>query len=166
LVAAQNGVTTRFSRNGPEPKEIRDLVAAAWRFPKVALRSTAGERLFFYEQRAGDQPALYVPGAIRRGPRFSSTSTRSPKDGLIAMSISAVPDGGISHRGVDPGFVMARGRHSARCEPIKDLGEELDGIKNSPLAWTKANAILLRPDRRTAVRPPIARRLLMTKRVF
>ena len=137
-VVAQNGVTEAFLSRVPRRSEIHDLVSRSWRYSKVGAPFPGGERLFFYENSGlENQAALYVQDKPDVAPRVLIDPNAFSGDGLIAIVEQAPsPDGRYLAYAVTTQGSTWR---SVRVRDVKsgqDTGDELQGLKDGPLAWT------------------------------
>ena len=137
-VVAQNAVTESFLSRVPRRSEIHDLVSRSWRYSKVGAPFPGGERLFFYENSGlENQSALYVQDKPDVAPRVLIDPNAFSGDGLIAIVEQAPsPDGRYLAYAVTTQGSTWR---SVRVRDVKsgqDTGDELQGLKDGPLAWT------------------------------
>ena len=137
-VVAQNAVTEAFLSRVPRRSEIHDLVSRSWRYSKVGAPFPGGERLFFYENSGlENQAALYVQDKPDVAPRVLIDPNAFSGDGLIAIVEQAPsPDGRYLAYAVTTQGSTWR---SVRVRDVKsgqDTGDELQGLKDGPLAWT------------------------------
>ncbi|MEO6879217.1 MAG: hypothetical protein ABI205_12105, partial [Gemmatimonadaceae bacterium] len=137
--AAQNATTESFLGRIVRRAEIHGLLTKEWRYPTVGAPFGGGERLFFYANSGNEnQPALYVQDKPVLPPRVLIDPNAFSHDGLIAIVGQAPsPDGrylayGVSTQGSAWRLVKIRDVRSGQ-----DLNDELHGIKESPLAWTR-----------------------------
>jgi prolyl oligopeptidase len=137
--AAQNTLTESFFAQLPRRAEVAARLSRAASAARVSSPFSAGERMFFYEN-AGleNQPALYVQDRHDTPPRVLIDPNVFSKDGLIAIvGEAASPDGrylayAVSTQGSSWKTVRVRDVRTSQ-----DLEEELHGIKDSTLAWTR-----------------------------
>jgi prolyl oligopeptidase len=136
-VTEQNALTDRYLANAPDRERIAQLLRSRWR-PTPQPPFSAGERVFFYQDSAlANQPALYVRDRPELPPRPLLEPTAFSNEGLIAVVAQAAsPDGrylayAVSTQGSSWRTVRVRDVRTAQ-----DLPEELQGVRNTPLAWT------------------------------
>ena len=158
-VAAQNTVTKSYLAALPRRGEIQALVAQAWAYPKFTAPFGAGGALFFYENSGVEnQAALYVQDQANSAPRVLIDPNAFSRDGMIAVVDQAPSPGGhflafaVAIQGSAWRTVQIRDVHTGR-----NLGDELHGIKESPLAWTQDERgfFYTRSDLSGAVAPPL-----------
>jgi prolyl oligopeptidase len=136
-VTAQNALTEGFL--APRRRDIRALVSRAWNYGKTTAPFGGGERLFFYEN-AGleNQAALYVQDRFDVSPRVLIDANAFSRDGLISLvDEAASPEGrylayAVSTHGSSWRVVRIRDVRTGQ-----DLDDELTGVRDSPLSWTK-----------------------------
>ena len=167
-VTAQNSLTESFLSRVSRRAEIRDLVSRSWRYSKVGTPFAGGERLFFYENSGlENQPALYVQDKAEFAPRVLIDPNAFSGDGLIAIVDQAPsPDGKYLAYSVSTQGSTWRAVRVRDLRTSQDIGDELQGLKDAPLAWTSdargffytrvaarpaANANPLAPDGREQV---------------
>jgi prolyl oligopeptidase len=138
-IAAQNAATDAFLAQLPRRKEIQDRVARAWTYPKLSAPFGGGERLYYFENSGVEsQPALYVQDTPKSAARVLIDPNAFSRDGLIAIvDRAASPDGrylayAVSTQGSAWRVVRVRDVRSGQ-----DTGEELQGVKDPPLSWTR-----------------------------
>lgn len=138
-VAAQTAVTESYLSQIPGRAEMQDRVRRAWSYPKLGAPFAAAERLFFYENSgAENQSALYVQERAGGPARVLIDPNAMSHDGLVAIvDQAASPDGrflayAVSEQGSSWRTVRVRDVRSGQ-----DVSDELRGIKESPLSWTK-----------------------------
>jgi prolyl oligopeptidase len=137
-VAAQNALTESFLARVSRRSEIRDLVMRSWRYSKVSAPFPGGERLFFYENSGlENQAALYVQDKPDVAPRVLIDPNAFSGDGLIAIvDQAASPDGRYLAYAVSTQGSMWRSVRVRDVRSSQDTGDELQGLKDSPLSWT------------------------------
>ena len=137
-LAAQNALTEWFLARVSRRSEIRDLVSRSWRYSKVGAPFPGGERLFFYENSGlENQSALYVQDRPDAVPRVLIDPNAFSGDGLIAIVGEAPsPDGRYLAYAVTTQGSTWRSVRIREVRTGQDVGEELHGIKDGPLAWT------------------------------
>ncbi|MEP6496141.1 MAG: prolyl oligopeptidase family serine peptidase, partial [bacterium] len=170
-VSAQNALTESFLSHVPRRQEIQDRLARAWAYSKFGAPFAGGERLFYYENSGlENQPALYVQDKAASPPRVLLDPNAFSRDGLMAIvDQAASPDGrslayAVSTQGSAWRVVRVRDVRTGQ-----DGTDELQGIKDGPISWTKdargffyvrsdishnttnANAALLSPDGRQQI---------------
>jgi prolyl oligopeptidase len=136
-IAASLGAQTPDDRR----TELGALVRRMADYPKVTPPFGGGERLFYFEN-AGleNQPALYVQDRRELPPRVFIDPNAFSRDGLLAIvDPAASPDGrSLAYAISTQGSSWRRVRiHDARTG--QDFGEELHGIRDSSIAWTRDN---------------------------
>jgi prolyl oligopeptidase len=138
-LAAQDAVTEMYLSQVPRRTELADRVRRFALYPKLSAPFGGGERLFFFENSGlENQPALYVQDRRDTPARVLIDPNAFSNDGLIAIvDQSASPDGrylayAVSTQGSAWREVRVRDVRSGQ-----DLSDELRGIKDSPLSWTK-----------------------------
>lgn len=138
-LAAQDAVTESFLSQVPHRTELADRVRRFALYPKLSAPFGGGERLFFFENSGlENQPALYVQDRHDTPARVLIDPNAFSHDGLIAIvDQAASPDGrylayAVSTQGSAWREVRVRDVRSGQ-----DLSDELRGIKESPLSWTK-----------------------------
>ena len=138
-VAAQDAVTESFLSQVPHRTEIADRVRRFALYPKLSAPFGGGERLFFFENSGlENQPALYVQDRHDTPARVLIDPNAFSHDGFIAIvDQAASPDGrylayAVSTQGSAWRQVRVRDIRSGQ-----DLSDELRGVKESPLSWTK-----------------------------
>jgi prolyl oligopeptidase len=138
-ITAQNAVTDAFLAQVPRRKEIRDLVASAWNFPRIGAPFSAGERLFFYENGGlENQPTLYVRDRPEAAARILIDPNAFSSDGLIAIvDQSASPDGRYLEYAVSTQGSAARLVRIRDVKTAQDLGDELRDVVDSTVQWTR-----------------------------
>src|SRR5512133_892480 len=137
-VVAQNALTESVLARVTRRSEIRDLVTRAWSYSKVAAPFAGGERSFFFENSGlENQAALYVQDRPDATPRVLIDPNAFSGDGLIAIVDQAPsPDGRYLAYAVT---TQGSAWRSVRVRDVKtsqDIGDELQGLKDGPLAWT------------------------------
>jgi len=137
-VTAQNAVTESFLAHVPRRSEIHDLVSRSWRYSKVGAPFAGGERLFFYENSGVEnQSALYVQDRPDAAPRVLIDPNAFSGDGLIAIVGQAPsPDGRYLAYSVSTQGSTWRAVRVRDVRLGQDIGDELQGLKDAPLAWT------------------------------
>jgi prolyl oligopeptidase len=138
-ITAQNAVTDAFFARAPHRKEIHDLVASAWNFPRIGAPFAAGERVFFYENGGlENQATLYVRDRPEAQARVLIDPNALSSDGLIAVvDQSASPDGRYLEYGVSKQGSAARLVRIRDVKTAQDLGDELRDVVDSSVAWTR-----------------------------
>lgn len=138
-MAAEDAVTESYLAQVPHRAELVDRVRRFALYPKLRSPFGGGERLFFYENSGlENQPALYVQDRHDTPARVLIDPNAFSHDGLIAIvDQAASPDGrylayAVSTEGSAWREVRVRDVRSGQ-----DLSDELHGIKDSPLSWTK-----------------------------
>ena len=138
-VSAQNALTESFLARFPRRQEIQDQLTRAWSYPKFSAPFAGGDRLFYYENSGlENQPALYVQDKAATPPRVLIDPNVFSRDGLMAiMDQAASPDGrylayAVSTQGSTWRVVRVRDVRTGQ-----DIGDELHGVKDGPLSWTK-----------------------------
>lgn len=138
-MAAEDAVTEAYLAQVPHRAELVDRVRRFALYPKLRSPFGGGERLFFYENSGlENQPALYVQDRHDTPARVLIDPNAFSHDGLIAIvDQAASPDGrylayAVSTEGSAWREVRVRDVRSGQ-----DLSDELHGIKDSPLSWTK-----------------------------
>jgi prolyl oligopeptidase len=138
-VTAQNALTEAFLARAPRRHEIQDVLARAWAYPKFGAPFFGGDRLFYYENSGlENQSALYVQDKSVSPPRVLIDPNAFSHDGLMAIvDQAASPDGrylayAVSTQGSSWRTVRVRDVRTGQ-----DIGDELQGIKDGPLSWTK-----------------------------
>lgn len=138
-VTSQNAFTEAFLAQLPQRKLVQDQVTRSWTYPKISAPFAAGERLFFYENSGlENQSVLYVQERTDALPHVLIDPYSFSKDGLIpVVDQSPSADGrliayAIATRGAASRTVRVRDVRTAQ-----DIGDELTGIKNGPLSWTR-----------------------------
>ena len=137
-VSAQNALTESFLSRVSRRTEIRDLVSRSWRYSKVGAPFPGGERLFFYENSGlENQSALYVQDKPDLAPRVLIDPNAFSGDGLIAIVDQAPsPDGRYLAYAVATQGSTWRSVRVRDVRSSQDVGDELQGLKDSPIAWT------------------------------
>jgi prolyl oligopeptidase len=137
-VAAQNAVTDAYLAQLPNRRSIQSQLTWAWAYQKVSAPFGGGERLFHFENGGlENQPALYVQER-RELPRILIDPNAFSSEGLIAVVDQAASPGGrylayaVATQGSAWRLVRIRDVRSGQ-----DIGDELTGIKDGPLSWTK-----------------------------
>ncbi|HEY9228117.1 MAG TPA: hypothetical protein VIP11_15780, partial [Gemmatimonadaceae bacterium] len=138
-VASQNGLTEWYLSQVAKRREIRDQLTRAWSYSKVSAPFVGGERLFYYENSGlENQPTLYVQERFDTAPRVLIDANAFSKDGLIAIvDQAASPEGRYLAYAVATQGGAWRIVRIREVRTNQDLSEELTGVKDSPLAWTK-----------------------------
>jgi prolyl oligopeptidase len=138
-VAAQDALTESYLSQVPHRAELSDRVRRFALYPKLSAPFGGGERLFFFENSGlENQPALYVQDRRDTPARVLIDPNAFSHDGLIAIvDQAASPDGrylayAVSTQGSAWREVRVRDIRSGQ-----DLSDELRGIKESRLSWTK-----------------------------
>jgi prolyl oligopeptidase len=138
-LAAQDAVTESYLTQIPRRAELTDRVRRFALYPKLRAPFGGGERLFYYENSGlENQPALYVQDRHDTPARVLIDPNAFSHDGLIAIvDQAASPDGrylayAVSTQGSAWREVRVRDVRSGQ-----DLSDELRGIKDSPLSWTR-----------------------------
>ena len=138
-IAAQNAVTESFLGQIPRWREIQEVVTRAWSYPKLSAPFAAADRMFHFEHSGlENQPVLYTQERTDPSPRVLLDANAFSNDGLIAVVDQAPsPEGryfayAVSTQGSS--WLVARVRD---LRTGQDLGDELRGIKDSRLAWTR-----------------------------
>jgi prolyl oligopeptidase len=138
-LTAQDAVAESYLAQVPRRAELADRVRRFALYPKVAAPFGGGERLFFYENSGlENQPALYVQERHDTPARVLIDPNAFSHDGVIAIVDQAPsPDGrylayAVSTQGSAWREVRVRDVRSGQ-----DLSDEVRGIKDSPLSWTK-----------------------------
>jgi prolyl oligopeptidase len=138
-LAAQDAVTEAYLAQVPHRAELADRVRRFALYPKLSAPFGGGERLFYFENSGlENQPALYVQDRHDTPARVLIDPNAFSHDGLIAIvDQAASPDGrylayAVSTQGSAWRDVRVRDVRSGQ-----DLSDELRGIKESPLSWTK-----------------------------
>jgi len=137
--ASQNAVTESYLAQVPHRAASIERVRRFALYPKVRSPFGGGERLFYYENSGlENQPALYVQDRRDAPARVLIDPNAFSHDGLIAIvDQAASPDGrylayAVSTQGSAWRDVRVRDVRSGQ-----DLNDELRGIKDSGLSWTK-----------------------------
>ena len=138
-VVAQNGTTEEYLAQLPRRREVQELVSRNWTFRLTGAPIGAGERLIYFENPGGDnQPTLYVQDKAAIPPRVLIDPNAFSRDGLIAIvAQSASADGRYLAYAVSTQGSAWRTIRVRDVRTSQDLGEELQGIKESPLTWTR-----------------------------
>lgn len=138
-VNAQTAVTESYLAALPRRRDIHDGVLRAWNYLKVSAPIAAGDKLFFLENSGlENQPVVYVQERVDAAARVLLDANAFSKDGFIAVVDQAPsPEGrylayAVSTQGSAWRVVRIRDVRTGQ-----DLSEELSGIKDAPLAWTK-----------------------------
>lgn len=156
-VAAQNAVTDAYLAQAPRRQEIRDRVTAAWNHPRISAPFSAGERLFIYENGGlENQPSLYVRDRPEIAARVLIDPNAFSNDGLIAIvDQSPSPEGRYLAYGVSTLGSAARAVRVRDVKTSQDLGDELRGVRDSTIAWTRDERgfFYVRSDLRAASMP-------------
>jgi prolyl oligopeptidase len=136
---AQDVVTNSYLAQVPRRAELADRVRRFALYPKLGAPFGGGERLFYYENSGlENQPALYVQDRHDTPARVLIDPNAFSHDGLIAIVDQAPsPDGrylayAVSIEGSAWRQVRVRDVRSGQ-----DLTDEVRGVKESPLSWTK-----------------------------
>ena len=138
-VTSQNALAESFLAQLSRRKEIQTLVSWTWAYSKVSAPFGGGDRLFFYENSGlENQAALRVQDRKETPSRVLIDPDAFSRDGLIAIvDQSASPDGRYLAYATS---VQGSAWRVVRIRDVRtsqDLSEELRGIKDGPLAWTK-----------------------------
>jgi prolyl oligopeptidase len=138
-LTAQDAVTDRYLAQVPHRAELADRVRRFALYPKLRAPFGGGERLFYYENSGlENQPALYVQDRRDTPARVLIDPNAFSHDGLIAIVDQAPsPDGRYLAYAVS---TQGSAWHDVRVRDVRsgqDLSDELRGIKDSPLSWTK-----------------------------
>jgi prolyl oligopeptidase len=138
-VAAQNTLTQTYLGRAPRHREVVDRVRRWWDSPRVSTPFSGAEHLFFYENSGlQSQPALYMKERRETPPRMLIDPSAFTHDGSIAIvDQAASPDGrylayAVSTQGSSWRTVMVRDLRTGQDGP-----EQLTGIKESGICWTK-----------------------------
>lgn len=138
-VTAQNTLTQSYLSQTPRHREIVDRVRRWWATSSVTTPFGGGEHLFYYENWGlQSQPVLYMKERRDMPPRALIDPSAFSGDGLIAIvDQAASPDGrylayAVSTQGSSWRTVMVRDLRTGQ-----DGTEQLIGIKESRLSWTK-----------------------------
>lgn len=138
-VTAQNALTEAYLARVPGRQDIQDRVTRASAYPKFGAPFAGGDRLFYYENSGlENQPALYVQDKPASPARVLIDPNIFSRDGLMAIADQAAsPDGrylayAVATQGSSWTTVRVRDVRSGQ-----DIGDELQGIKEGPLSWTK-----------------------------
>ncbi len=138
-ITAENAATEAFIAQTPRRKEIRDLVRRAWDTPRTGVPFAGGDRLFYYQSDGlENQPVLYVQDRTELSPRVLIDPNTFSPEGLIAIvDQSPAPDGKYLAYAVSKQGSAWRTVRIRDVRTTQDLTDELQGIKDSPLAWTR-----------------------------
>ena len=170
-VAAQNALTESFLSQAPRRQEIRDRLAWSWGYSKFGAPFAGGERLFYYENSGlENQPALYVQDKAASPARVLIDPNAFSRDGIMAIVDQAPsPDGRYLAYAVSTQGSVWRVIRTREVRSGQDGSDELQGIKDGPISWTKdargffyvrseiphvssyQNATLLSPDGRQQI---------------
>jgi prolyl oligopeptidase len=138
-VAAENALTESFLSRTARRKEAQDAVAHAWSYPTLSTPFGGGDRLFFFENSGTDsQTPLYTRDRPSAVPRLFLDPMAFSKDGLTSIVGAWASPGGkylayaLSSRG--SGWRRVRVRDARTAE---DTGDELEGLRDSRVAWTR-----------------------------
>ena len=137
--SAQDAFTESYLSQVPHRAELADRVRRFALYPKLRAPFGGGERLFYYENSAlENQPALYVQDRRDTPARVLIDPNSFSRDGLIAIvDQAASPDGKYLAYAVTTQGSAWRDVHVRDVRSGQDLSDELHGIKESPLSWTK-----------------------------
>jgi len=138
-VSAENAVTTQFLASVQARDTVQSLVQRASAYTELSAPIAAAERLFFTSR--GDwqnQPALYVQDRPLTPPRVLIDPNAYSPEGLIAIVDQAPsPDGRYLAYTVSVQGGAWRTVHVRDVRTGQDLPDELQGIRNTRLAWTQ-----------------------------
>ena len=138
-VTAQNALTESFLAQTPARKHVQDLIGRAANVPKLGAPFGAAEKLFFSEGAASEnQPVLYVQDRVDAPPHVLIDPNAFSKDGLIAV-VRAIPSPDARYIA----YAVTTQGSAWRVIRVRDVrtgqdtGDELKGIEDSTLAWTR-----------------------------
>lgn len=139
-IDAQNRLTFGYLATIPERDDIRRRLTEVWNYPKYAVPTKIGSRLFYFENSGLlNQSILYVRDG-NRPPRVLIDPNGLSPDGTVALSItSESPNGrymayGVSVRGSDWRELRVRDVETGR-----DLRDTVKFVKFSDISWTRDN---------------------------
>lgn len=138
-VSAQNALTESFLARIPRRQEIQDRLARSSAFPKFSAPFAGGDKLFYYENSGlENQPALYVQDKAATPPRVLIDPNIFSRDGLMAIvDQAASPDGRYLAYAVSTQGSSWRAIRVRDVRTGQDIGDELQGVKDGLLCWTK-----------------------------
>jgi prolyl oligopeptidase len=138
-VAAQNALSESFLSQIARRREIQDLTTREWNYTKVSAPFAAAERMFYFENSGlENQRVLYTQDRTDPMARVLLDANAFSNEGLISIvAASPSPDGRylaytVSAHGSSWLSVRVRDLRTGQ-----DVGEELRGIRDPRLAWTK-----------------------------
>ena len=138
-VAAQNSLTESYLSQIPRRKEIQDLTTREWNYTKLSAPFATPDRLFYFENGGlENQSVLYMHERTESTPRAIIDANTFSNEGLIAVvGASPSPESrylayAVSTHGSSWLTVRIRELRTGQ-----DLGDELRGIKDCLLSWTK-----------------------------
>ena len=137
-IEAENKLTFDYLAKIPERKQINQRLTALWNYERYGVPFHEDGNYFFTKNTGlQNQSVLYVDSALPGEPRVLLDPNILSKDGTVALSGLAVPDGGK---------LLAYGLATAGSDwqewkvrdivTGKDLSDDLKWVKFSGAAWT------------------------------
>lgn len=136
-LAAEDALTSSYFSALPQRAAIRARLATLFQYTRYSSPVRAGDRLFWSQHGAGDQPVVYVKEPEASGGRVLLDGARLSTDGGVALvAVAPAPDGRylayeVSVSGSDWRRICVRDVRTGR-----DLQDDLHWIRFSSIAWT------------------------------
>jgi len=139
-IESQNHLTFGYLSTIPERDAIRRRLTEVWNYPKYAVPTKSGNRLFYFENSGLlNQSILYVRDG-NRPPRVLIDPNGLSPDGTVALAAtSASPNGRYMAYGVSRSGSDWREFRVRSVETGRDMQDTIRFVKFSDISWTKDN---------------------------